>query len=177
MYPRNSALRRPPRDVPPRGGVLADASPVAGWHTTAEPLPIPSRRETPSSMSSPGPVSNLSPPAHVRDRALWDRAWTLMAQHAQSGSDDRCANPRCGDGYPCIPARTAARLRAASIGSFHQRMTALVDARSCEVPRLDALGFATSTRDAGGERVTANHTADSGYVGALANTMVLAASA
>lgn len=166
----------PEGDVQFHGGVLADASPVAGWHTTAQPLPFPPRRETPSSMSSPGPVSTLSPPPSVRDRALWDRARTLVAQHPQSASDDRCANPRCDNEYPCIPARTAARLKAASTGPFHQRMTALIDARSCEVVSPEVFGPPALTPIAGRDHVAKN-SPFGGYLGASADTMALVANA
>ena len=58
----------------------------------------------------------------------------MMVEHLCSPPGDRCANPLCVGSYPCIPARIAARLAAASLAPFHPKMTALLDARSCEVP-------------------------------------------
>lgn len=65
-----------------------------------------------------------------------------MAEHLSSPAGDHCANRNCGAGYPCIPARAAARLAAASMAPFHQKMTALLDARSCEVPPPAFFGLA-----------------------------------
>jgi hypothetical protein len=100
-------------------------------------------------MSSPDSASALPRPHRVYDQALWKAAQNLIADHLCSSDIDRCTNPKCSEGYPCIPARTAARLAAASTAPFHQKMTALFDARSCEVPSPAFFGLTRPLEETG----------------------------
>jgi hypothetical protein len=152
MYPKNSALRRPHRDVQPCGGVLADASPVAGRHTTrAVTVSFFLATRDPSPMSSPGMASTHPFPPLVHDRALWATAQQLIVQHLAAPSGDRCANSACVAVYPCTPSRVGAMLAAASLAPFHQKMTALLDAQSCAVSPPSTYGLAAPTRRLGAE--------------------------
>jgi len=146
MYPTPHADRLLLCGVQTLGGVPAVASPVVGRHTT--PLlalsPFRTARD-PSPMSFSESESVHSGPLHVRDRPLWNTARHLMTQHLPAPSGDRCVNPGCAAGYPCTLARTATRLAAASTAPFHQRMTALLDAGSCEPAAPAYIGLVPAT--------------------------------
>ncbi|GAA3348822.1 hypothetical protein GCM10020358_68740 [Amorphoplanes nipponensis] len=103
-------------------------------------------------MSSPEMASTHPFPALVHDHALWATAQLLIVQHLAEPSGDRCANSACAAGYPCTPSRVGAMLAAASMAPFHQRMTALLDARSCAVPPPSIYGLAAPTRRTSAEQ-------------------------
>lgn len=107
----------------------------------ARPSHTSSDRETFSLMSTPEPAGAHPSLPRIHDRAMWAAAQQLITDHLCVPTGGRCFTPTCAPGYPCTAARVAARLRAASMGPFHQRITALVDARSCEVPPLTLSGL------------------------------------
>ena len=73
----------------------------------------------------------------------------MLADHQSSHADGHCVNARCGEGHPCLWASTAARLEAASLAPFHQKMTSLLDPRSWQVP-TPAFSGRTPPRTASG---------------------------
>ncbi len=174
MHPMQPADQLLHRHMQSHGGVSIDAPSAAGRDTTAQHFSVPTQRETTSSMSFPRPASNLPAPSRIRDRALWDRAQTLLSRHVQSPLGKGCAVPRCADGYPCLPARTAGRLRAASIAPFHQRLTALIDARSCEVLASNSFGLLARAPAGVPGQATMDFPSGDGHVDTAAGTMMLA---
>jgi hypothetical protein len=153
MHPTRAADQLSHRDVQSLGGVPADASPVAGRHTTPARLRshLSHPDERPSPMSSSNSASGLSGPARLHDRPLWNAGQKLMADHLPLHADSsRCRNPRCRDQrYPCTPARTATRLELASRMPFHKRMTALADALTCAVPPPPSFSLTAVTKTSG----------------------------
>jgi hypothetical protein len=101
----------------------------------------------------------------------------MMAEHLCCPAGDRCANPKCGADYPCVTARTAARLAAASMAPFHQKMTALLDARSCEVPPPAFFGLVPLTEATGPGQVELRSQPAGGRTVSPVDDCVLAVSA
>ena len=82
--------------------------------------------------------TDLTEPADIVDRLLWQEAQLMLGRHAEPDLDANCV--WCGWRWPCAPRRLAQRAEAASRRPWREAWTLRHDLNSVRTPRL------TSTR-------------------------------
>lgn len=106
-------------------------------------------KDSPTMIGSAPPLA--VPPDQVRDVQLWWFGRNLADRHRISDGGG-CDQAGCRPGGRCWVRSVAEQLMTASQGSWPQRWTARLDARSCGLPVPDA-----SPASTGGEDLVADH--------------------
>ncbi|HYN94353.1 MAG TPA: hypothetical protein VES42_10945 [Pilimelia sp.] len=111
--------------------------------------------------------TDLTEPADIVDRLLWQEAQVMLGRHAQPDLDGNCV--WCGWRWPCAPRRLAQRADTASRRPWREAWTLRHDLNSVRAMpgmragREDSLDGVRDTGPAGGNRRTRHAGANRGY--------------